>query len=335
MAKKKRRKKASKRRAPKIRVRKKETLRKKRLKAWEKMRKISVKRKPSPQPAETRIPKIEEQKPKLGFPQFKLSLNISKKARKEAKIRKFLEKAKEGEVKPSKELDGDVIKQLIVADVMTKDPVTIKSDDKLSYIVRLFSNKKISGAPVISEGNIVGIITKSDIIKVIGVKDLLNIDSTGLKKLEDVKVSDIMRKKVQSVKRHTKIAEATHIMNKRNINILPVLDDKNRIVGVVSRGDIVRIVSKELLTKLIKDRRRLVKGMTTIETDIDSVLDIVEKEGSIGILKIKEKLMIEEDKIEEWAKILEKEGLIELYYPAFGSPILRKRIKDESEAEEE
>ena len=68
---------------------------------------------------------------------------------------------------------------------------------------------------------------------------------------------------------------------------------------------------------------------TKIETDIDSVLKIVEKRGSIDIDMIKKELMIPEDKIEEWAKILEKHELLELHYPTFGKPKLRKKLDGE------
>ena len=226
-----------------------------------------------------------------------------------------------------KDTRSEMIKQLIVADVMSTDPITIKPTDKVSYVVRLFSTKKISGAPVVVDHNIVGIVTKSDIIKVIGVKDIFELDSKGIKELEDHKISDVMRKKVHYVKRYTKISEAADIMNKNDINLLPVIDDKKRIIGIVSRGDIVRVVSKELLTKMLQERRKVGKGIVKIETDIDSLLDLIEKEGSINMFDAHERLQVSEEHVEEWAKILEKEELIEIFYPAFGSPVLRKKLK--------
>lgn len=277
-----------------------------------------------------------EKKPLLPF---KIKVNLHGKKKKKRDLRTILKERATKEAKRNgkspTEVSHEMIKQLIVADVMSTDPINVNTDDKLSYVVRLFSSKKISGAPVISDHTITGIITKSDIIKVIGVKDLLNIDTAGLDKLEDYKVSDVMRKKVHFVTRYTKVSDAADIMNKNDINLLPVVDDKKRVIGVVSRGDIVRVVSKELLTKMVQERRQAANRMVKIETDIDSVLELVEKEGSINIFSVKEKLGVSEDRVEDWAKILEKEGLIEIYYPAFGSPVLRKKLRKEAKMFEE
>jgi CBS domain-containing protein len=281
-----------------------------------------------------------EKKSKLSMP-FKIKINLPRRKNKKAEKGK-LEKRKTlgnkavvGKKELDEDMSKDIIKQVIVADVMSTDPITVHANDKLSYLVRLFSSRNISGAPVVSDHSIIGIITKSDIIKVIGVKDLLDIDTVGLEKLGNSKVSDVMRKKVHFVNRYTKISDAADMMNKNDINLLPVVDDKKRIIGIVSRGDIVRVVSKELLTKMVQERRHIGKKMTKIETDIDSVLELIEKEGSINMIEVSKKLNVSEEKVEEWAKILEKEGIIEIFYPAFGSPKLRKKLKKEDEMYEE
>jgi CBS-domain-containing membrane protein len=289
-------------------------------------------------------PDLPEKKGVLSLP-FKVKINLPGRKKKEKDIEEVRKEGKKEVAKKKIALDkieltgksrSEMIKQLIVADVMSTDPITVKPDDKLSFVVRLFSNKKISGAPVVVEHNIVGLISKSDIVKVIGIKDVLDIDTPAFEKLENSKVSDVMKKKVYFVRKYNKLSEAADIMNKNDINLLPVVDNKKRIIGIVSRGDIVRVVSKELLAKLVQQQRQAMKKMTKIETDIDTVLDMVEQAGSISILEISERMTIHEDRIEDWAKTMEKEGLLEIFYPAFGSPVLRKKLrKDVISFEEE
>ena len=56
---------------------------------------------------------------------------------------------------------------LTVSDVMTKDPVTVSPDDSIRKLAELMLAKKIGGVPVVEGNQLVGIITVSDIFKVI------------------------------------------------------------------------------------------------------------------------------------------------------------------------
>lgn len=276
------------------------------------------------------MPKISMPKislPKISMPKKRLIFRKGKPPK-----RQKMKLPKTAKVVPkkgaAKRLPKEIVKELIVADVMSKKSIVVHVNDPLSYVVRLFADKKISGAPVVRGSNFVGVMSESDIVRLVGVKDLLSVDSSGLKKLSGFKVSEIMHKRPVFVYEYTKLSDATHLMNKHDITRLPVLNDKRQIAGVVSRSDIVKTASKELLMRMLK-KRRIERVATKIETDIDNVLKIVEKKGSIDIGMVKKELMLPEDKIEEWAKILEKHGLLELHYPTFGKPKLRKKLDGE------
>jgi len=146
--------------------------------------------------------------------------------------------------------------------------------------------------------------------------------------LGEIKVKEAMHKSPVVVYRHTKLSEALDLMNKYDIMRLPVLDERRDLVGIVTRSDVIRGISKELFFRVLKARpEEIEKLRLKIETDIDEILKIVERRGSISIGEIKKKLMLPEDKIEEWGKILEKHNLIELFYPPIGKLELRKKVK--------
>lgn len=257
-------------------------------------------------PVPVEVPKLKFRewiKPKISFPRI------------------FEKPVKERIPKKLKE----VIKEAIVADVMTKNVLCVNASDTLSYTVRLFADKKISGAPVLKGNNFVGVISESDILKVIGVRDLLSVNSLGLKRLKEIKIEQVMHKNPLSVYENTKLSDAADLMNKYDIARLPVLDEKRDIVGILTRSDIIRGVSKELLFRILKRRPEEEVWLRKIETDIDEILRIVDRRGSIGVGEIQQKLMIPEDKIEEWGKILEKHNLLEMYYPPIGKPEFRKK----------
>lgn len=221
-----------------------------------------------------------------------------------------------------------VIKKVIAADIMTKNPILVKPSDPLSYVVRLFSEKDFSGAPVMRDKNLVGIISETDIVKIMGLKDLLSMGSRGLKKLSELKVEDAMHKNPLSVHEYTTLSEIIDLMNRYDVRRVPVLDDKRNVVGIIARSDIVNGISKELLFKILRKRpEEIEKIRLKIETDIDEILKMVHRKGSVSIDKIRERLMLPEDKIEEWGKILEEHGLLEIFYPAIGKPVLRRKLK--------
>ncbi len=217
------------------------------------------------------------------------------------------------------------ITEAISADVMEKTVYSVQPKDTLSYVVRLFADKKISGAPVVKNNNLVGIIGESDIVKFIGSKELLSGRGSGLKNLGEITVEGVMHKNPVYVYEYTKLSDVADLMNKYDITRLPVLNERRELVGIVARSDIMRSISKNLLFKLLEKHE--VEKVMSVETDIDEILQIVERKGSIGLGEIKKRLMLPEEKIEEWGKILERHNLIELFYPPIGKLEFRKKIK--------
>ena len=60
-----------------------------------------------------------------------------------------------------------------VSDLMTKDVVTIESGNELGEVVRLMMEKGVNRVPVMKEGNIVGIVSRADIIKGLAKTDIM------------------------------------------------------------------------------------------------------------------------------------------------------------------
>jgi CBS domain-containing protein len=113
-----------------------------------------------------------------------------------------------------------------VKDVMTTNVITVKEDQTRQQAASLMSRHRISGLPVINaEGTLLGVITEYDILakKGNGVRDLMT--QGGI-----------------SVAPETEIEEANHILIHDRIKRLLVLDE-GRLVGIVSRGDLVREIA--------------------------------------------------------------------------------------------
>jgi CBS domain-containing protein len=149
----------------------------------------------------------------------------------------------------------------LVKDIMVTEVIAIQDDASVDELSKLLIENKISGVPVVNkDGKLVGIATEGDLI--VRDSDLhfpryfklldsiiylesLNKFKANLKKYLGTKVSDVMTTKIKTVKEDTEVSDAANLMIKHNINRLPVLDDKDEMVGIITRADIVKSMIKE------------------------------------------------------------------------------------------
>jgi CBS domain-containing protein len=114
---------------------------------------------------------------------------------------------------------------LTAKDIMTKRVVTVSPYTTVKELTELLAAKKISGVPVVDEQKrVVGIATEADVLAHPGAKT----------------VEEIMTKRVISVKPDTPVEEIAKLLAKKKIKRVPVIDEKGKLVGIVSRADIVK-----------------------------------------------------------------------------------------------
>jgi CBS domain-containing protein len=117
-----------------------------------------------------------------------------------------------------------------VKDCMSKNVCYCKPEDKVYEVAKLMCDKHIGCVPVCNEKNqMVGLITDRDII--------LRTVSCG-KDAKATPVSDIMTCNVCSCEPTASIDEATRLMSDFQIRRIPVCDCDNKIVGILSLGDL-------------------------------------------------------------------------------------------------
>lgn len=129
-----------------------------------------------------------------------------------------------------------------VKDIMTKDVVSVSPEEGVVEAFEILLKYKISCLPVVdNDKKVIGIITTTDI----GYN--LIIDKYTL----DTRVSDVMTKNVVTVSPEDSIVEAIKKMDmfgngQEIINQLPVTDEEKKLVGIISDGDIIRVIPKSL-----------------------------------------------------------------------------------------
>ena len=152
-------------------------------------------------------------------------------------------------------MDQQDIRELKVEDIMHTDWPTLVPESTVEDAIKLFAESHISGAPVVEDGRLVGIITEGDLIfqdaeiKAPGFLDILG----GLIPLGDteeyrrealksagVTVGEVMTDDVITVAPEATLAETATVMAEKHKKILPVVDGE-RLVGVITRIDILTL----------------------------------------------------------------------------------------------
>jgi CBS-domain-containing membrane protein len=146
-------------------------------------------------------------------------------------------------------------------DIMTRDVATVRPETTVRDIAALMTEKHISGVPVVGDdGAIVGIVSESDLMhraevgterrqkwwfRAFGDSDAA---AREYAKAHGLAARDVMSRYVTSVRDDAELRDVADILDKQRIKRVPVLND-GRLVGIISRGDIVRALSQAQASK--------------------------------------------------------------------------------------
>lgn len=150
------------------------------------------------------------------------------------------------------------IQSLLVRDFMTADPATVTPQDSIETVLKLLQEKHVSGLPVVDESEkVIGIISEGDLLfkespirmplyltllgSVIYLEPLDKFDQQ-LKKSLGTQVQDAMTPNPITVTPETQIAQAAGLMIQKRINRLPVINEAKKLVGIITRNDLIRVL---------------------------------------------------------------------------------------------
>ncbi|WP_340123066.1 CBS domain-containing protein [Methylobacter svalbardensis] len=137
-----------------------------------------------------------------------------------------------------------------VEDLMTSKVFTVEQHDLIDRVFFLIHYERIRHLPVVEKGKVIGIVSDRDLYKALGPKSnsqaIEATTGTGTTELHVVpkKVQHIMHRGVITVNRDTYASEAAALMAEHKIGALPVVDKDNKLVGILSSTDILRVFSK-------------------------------------------------------------------------------------------
>lgn len=134
------------------------------------------------------------------------------------------------------------MKNFLVKDWMTKEVYTAEPKTRMLEAHKLMREKGIRRMPVVRGGKVVGIMTRSD------VRSAQPSSATTLNVWEmnyllaELRVRDVMSKEVVTIRPEDTIKLAAELMHERRIGALPVVDEKGKLVGIITESDIFRVL---------------------------------------------------------------------------------------------
>lgn len=151
----------------------------------------------------------------------------------------------------------DRMKNPTVAKLMSRPVVALSPRDTIHAAAARLSQHRISGAPVVDNGKLVGVVTEADLMMA-GLPPA-TIDKSRSPTMtllglflrgkvaptdENAMVETVMTKDVVTVAPNASIWDAASTMRRRGVKRLPVVDEDDRVVGVVSRADLVAALAR-------------------------------------------------------------------------------------------
>ncbi len=129
---------------------------------------------------------------------------------------------------------------MLVQDWMTRDPVTVTDDTAMMKAIHLMKQHHFRRLPVLHQGKLVGIVSDRD-LKEASPSKATTLDVHELYYLlAELQVKDIMTKDPLTVGPLDTVEHAAQIMLEHTISGLPVLDNQQRLVGIITQSDIFR-----------------------------------------------------------------------------------------------
>ncbi|MDD3887836.1 MAG: CBS domain-containing protein [Patescibacteria group bacterium] len=145
-----------------------------------------------------------------------------------------------------------------VKDIMTNNVVTCDVTTPVNSVANKLVDNHITGMPVMDGEKIVGIITEADLImqkaKIQIPQYIQILDSylyledpseveTELKKITGMTAKEVMTSKPITIKSNGSVSDLATLIEENHINPIPVVDN-DKLVGIVSRADIVKLLAR-------------------------------------------------------------------------------------------
>ncbi|MEU9774134.1 CBS domain-containing protein [Streptomyces sp. NPDC047968] len=180
-----------------------------------------------------------------------------------------------------------------VGELMTRDVVRARRDTQFKEIARLLTESGVTAVPVVDDlDRPMGVVSEADLLR----KCADQADPTGLApvphreaweraKAEGARAEELMSAPAVCAREDWNVVEAVRLMEAQQVKRLPVVDEADRLLGIVSRGDLLRIFLRRddaIRDEITGDVLRGTLGLAPWEVTVDVHDGRVELGGTVG-----------------------------------------------------
>lgn len=117
-----------------------------------------------------------------------------------------------------------------ISKIMTTNLITASPDVTLDKIKDIFQSRKIHHLPITKNGQVIGLITTADLLWL----------NKPFEEYPNIKAKDVMTTKVGKMGPHDKIGAAADVFLRNWFHAIPIVDDDNKLVGIVTTFDVLK-----------------------------------------------------------------------------------------------
>lgn len=143
-------------------------------------------------------------------------------------------------------------------DIMIKDVISLNENASVKTLLEVLMKHKIGGLPLVDQDNkLLGIISDGDVLRYLNPKAFISYYVTYVEELDETLKSKsespakaIMTKKVIFVREEDELEDILKLLATHHFKKIPVINDNREVVGVISRGDMIRKLGELVLDKI-------------------------------------------------------------------------------------
>lgn len=136
-----------------------------------------------------------------------------------------------------------------LSEIMTKDLITVKPNDRFNIVDKLFKQYNFHHLPVVDEHDkLVGILSKSDYQTLSSSFSIFNIqrsEKENQRLFSSILVQDVMCKKITKLNPNDTVQHAANHFKVNLFHAIPIVDDEDKLLGMVTTLDLINLAFLE------------------------------------------------------------------------------------------
>ncbi|WP_428911568.1 CBS domain-containing protein [Niallia sp. Krafla_26] len=146
-----------------------------------------------------------------------------------------------------------------VSEIMNKTVYTASPTTTVNELLAILEKRNIGGVPVVDfKGSLLGIVTDGDVLRFLSPRkgkiyvpgytafpEDETVEEVLSKKMNTPIIEIMVTKKIKTLSVHDDLEDAIRLISKHHIKKIPIINEEKKVVGIISRGDLIYHLSKK------------------------------------------------------------------------------------------